>query len=66
MVETEPQLDISSHQMKLLVTGTGYIQFSCWSKGSHQNPQTIQDIAKAIGGSQQTDSEALGLKTIPT
>lgn len=50
MAETGPQLDICSSQ----------------PKGSYWNQQTTQTIAKAIGGSQQTDSKALSLMKTPT
>ena len=65
MVETESQLTISCHQMKLPVLTLGYIQLSCWSKGSLGNPQTTWAIDKAIGCSLQTDSKTPSLKTTP-
>lgn len=35
------------------------------TRGSNNNPQTTQAIIKYIGGSVQTDSKALALKTMP-
>ena len=40
----EPLLAISCHPGKLPVLGLGYIQLSCWAKGSHGNPQITQAI----------------------
>lgn len=63
--ETKAQLDLSCYQVKHLVPGLGYILSSCWSKGSHGNPQTTQAIAMTICCSPQTD-KALLLKSTPT
>lgn len=46
--ETESQLAILCHQMKLPAPGLGYIQLSCWPKGFHGNPQTTQAVAKTV------------------
>ena len=53
------QLEIFLHQVKPPMPGMGCIQFSHWSNGPHGKPQTSQAIAKVIGYSPQTDSEAL-------
>ena len=66
MGETELQLDISCHPMKLPVLGIGYIQLSCWPKGSHGNSQTTQAVVRTIGCSSQTDGKAPVLKITPT
>jgi hypothetical protein len=66
MGETELQLDISCHQMKLPVLGIGYIPLSCWPKGSHGNSQTTQAVVRTIGCSSQTDGKAPVLKITPT
>ena len=60
MGETEPQLDISHHQMKLPVL----IKFL--AKGVHGNLQTTQAIVKAVGDLLQTESKVLLLKITPT
>jgi hypothetical protein len=46
-------------------TRTEYIQFSFWSRESHENPQTTQAVAKTIVFSSQTDRKAPLLKVIP-
>lgn len=63
---TEPELDISCHQMKLLAPSMGLISTSCWPKGSLGNPQTTQATAKVIGGSLQANIKVLLLRTMPT
>ena len=65
MGETEPQLDISCHQMNLTLLGMDYITSKCWPKLSNENPQTIQAIDNAISCSLQTEAKALLLKIIP-
>lgn len=37
-----PHLDIAHHQMKPTVSAVGYIQPSCWPKGTQGNLQTTQ------------------------
>lgn len=53
-------------KMKLLVPATGLVSTTCWPKGSIENPQITQATAKVIGGSSQTDSKVLSLRTMST
>lgn len=48
-METELQLDISSHKMRLAAsTGNGLYLNKFLSEGFHENPQTTQAISKTL------------------
>ena len=55
MRDTESQLAISCHQMKLPVPGLVYIQLTLWPKGSYRNPQTAHAVAKTMSYPPQTE-----------
>lgn len=46
--DTESQLDTSCKQVRPPVKGVGYIQLSCWPRGSSRNSQTAQAFGKQI------------------
>lgn len=53
-------------QVKPLMSGMGYIEFSCWPRVSNGNPKTTSTIIKSIGSCIQTEGKVLLLKaTIP-
>ena len=61
----ESQLVIFCTQVRHPVAGLGCIHLNCWPRGSHENPQTTQAVAKTIVFSSQTDRKAPLLKVIP-
>lgn len=66
MADTEYELAISCSQARLQVAGLGCIYLSCWSRGSHGDPQTSKADARTEGCSIQTDNKAPLLRSIST
>lgn len=65
MGKMKSQLGISCFQVRLPVAGLGYIQLSCWQKGSHGNSQTTQAVTKTKGCFTKTDSGVQLPETTP-
>lgn len=65
MEAMEPLLVISCSQARCPVDGLDCIQLSCWPRGSHRNPQTVQADATTKGCALKTSTPLLRTTSTP-